>query len=113
REALAEHLLPTLFVWFPPATLLGQAAQEALEARREESSEEPPNSMLALRFQPRRVVEELQRVARTAQVEPREQAMALATVANLACDDILVRHFHEHWQTAWVEALVYETRDAP
>jgi hypothetical protein len=68
--------------------------------------------VLALRFQPERAVEALQRVARTGQVEPREQAMALAAVANLACDDILVRHFHQHWQTAWVEALVYETRDA-
>jgi hypothetical protein len=32
-------------------------------------------------------------------------------VANVACDDILVQHFHQHWQTAWVEALVYETKD--
>ncbi|WP_164002744.1 hypothetical protein [Pyxidicoccus caerfyrddinensis] len=109
REALAEHLLPTLFVWFPPATLLGQAAQEALGAERAE----PSRSVLAWRFKPGQAVEELQRVARAGQVEQREQALALAAVANLTCDDILVRHFHEHWQTAWVEALVYETKDAP
>ncbi|WP_164019477.1 hypothetical protein [Pyxidicoccus trucidator] len=117
REALAEQLLPTLFVWFPPATLLGQAAQETLEAGKgkgvqQEAAVEPPRSVLALRFQPERAVEELQRVARTGQVEQREHAMALAAVANLTCDDILVRHFHQHWQTAWVEALVYETKDA-
>ncbi|MCY1031456.1 hypothetical protein OV207_08310 [Corallococcus sp. BB11-1] len=117
-EELAEHLLPTLFVWFPPATLLAQAAQSALEAGRgrppdakQEGAVEPPHSVLALRFQPERVVEELQRVARTGQVEPREQAMALVSAANLTCDDILVRHFHQHWQTAWIEALVYETKD--
>jgi cyclic beta-1,2-glucan synthetase len=43
----------------------------------------------------------------------RKQAITLAAVANLACDDILVHHFHQHWQTAWVEALVYETKDNP
>jgi cyclic beta-1,2-glucan synthetase len=122
REELAEHLLPTLFVWFPPATLLGQAAQEALEAEmgkggpreaEREGAVEPSRSVLALRFQPERAVEALRRVARTGQVAPREQAMALAAVANLTCDDILVRHFHQHWQTAWVEALVYESMDTP
>jgi len=114
KEELAEHLLPTLFVWFPPATLLGQAAQATLERSREAERQDAgaaPRSVLALRFQPERAVEELRRVAQGGQVEPREQAMALAAVANLTYDDILVRHFHQHWRTAWVEALVFETQD--
>ena len=111
REELAEHRLPTLFVWFPPATLLGQAARDTLEGRGGvERREEAVRSVLALRFQPERAVEALKRVAQEGQqVERREQAMALAAVANLTCDDVLVCHFHQHWRTAWVEALVYET----
>jgi hypothetical protein len=103
RNALAEELLPTLFVWFPPSTSLGHVARRTLEAEAA-----TPRSVLALRFQPERAVEDLKRVAEAGHVERREQALALAAAANLTCDDILVRHFHQHWQTAWVEALVYE-----
>ena len=97
---------------FPPATLLGQAARDTLEGRGgAERREEAARSVLALRFQPERAVEALKRVAQAGQVEQREQAMALAAVANLTCDDVLVRHFHQHWRTAGVEALVYESKD--
>ncbi|WP_375772567.1 glycosyltransferase family 2 protein [Archangium gephyra] len=107
HDALAEHLLPTLFLWFPPASLLGQAALDAVNA----GNGAPQLPAPALRFRPERVAADLQRLADTRTGGARDQAMALAAVANLTCDDILVQHFHRHWQTAWVEGLVYETKD--
>jgi cyclic beta-1,2-glucan synthetase len=122
RNALAEHLLPTLFLWYPPATLLEQAASATVEAGL--GPQDAHLSMLALRFRPKDALASLQRVAELGVPETtgetvgqqafstREQAMTLAAVANVACDDILIQHFHQHWQTGWVEALVYETKDA-
>ncbi|MFL5356477.1 hypothetical protein [Archangium sp.] len=121
RNALAEHLLPTLFLWCPPKTLLAQAARATVDA-----GPVPPNhSVLALRFQPPpALAANLQRVAELGvpaatgeaaaprALSSRDQAMTLAAVTNLVCDDILIQHFHQHWQNAWVEALVYETKDA-
>jgi hypothetical protein len=113
RNTVAEHLLPTLFLWFPPATLLGEAALAALDAAFEPGAA-PPLSVLTLRFRPGSASESLQRlVAPEALGSRREQGVTLAAVANLACDDILLQHFHQHWRTGWVEALVYETKDAP
>ena len=109
HDVLAEQLLPTLFLWCPPATLLAQAALATVEASRDTPDLAPP----AWRFRPERALAELQRVASPDARPPRTQAMALAAAANLTCDDVLVRHFHQHWRTAWVEALVYETRDTP
>jgi cyclic beta-1,2-glucan synthetase len=110
RNALAEHLLPTLFLWYPPATLLARAASATVEAGL--GTQAPHLSMLALRFRPKDALANFQRVAEQQAFSIREQAMTLAAVANVACDDILVQHFHQHWQTGWVEALVYETEDA-
>lgn|GEM_PF-2269288 len=139
QSSLADHLLPSLFLWYPPRTLLAQAATATVdaglgtsEARRALPAGQPqpapiaPHlSVLTLRFRPEHALENLRRVAKLGGPEAsgeaagpralssREQAMALAAVANVACDDILVQHFHQHWQTAWVEALVFETKDTP
>jgi hypothetical protein len=133
ERALAEQLLPTLFLWFPPATLLGRAALSTVDAGLGTRGAgpappviAPPHlSVLALRFRPEQALanlrhvagQELPAAAEEAAGPPtlsiRKHALVLAAVANLACDDILIQHFHQHWQTAWVEALVYETEDAP
>ncbi|QRO02200.1 hypothetical protein JRI60_25885 [Archangium violaceum] len=156
RAALGEHLPPTLFLWFPPATLLGHSANAALEADVGAARglpwglDEPPRgiqgdppvtalphlSVLALRFRTRDALANLSRLLElgalgryglfdsvrvsTAAPEPavrrqftcRYQGMVLATVTNLACDDILIQHFHRHRETAWVEGLIYETKSA-
>ncbi|WPB73720.1 hypothetical protein KYC5002_32355 [Archangium violaceum] len=110
HNALADHLLPTLFLWCPPATLLAQAARATVDV----GPAAPSPSVLALRFhRGPAFAENLQRVAALEVSSSRDQAMTLATVANLACDDILIQHFQQHWQNAWVEALIYETKDAP
>lgn len=121
ENALAEHLLPTLFLWYPPKTLLAEAARATVSA----GPVEPRHSALALRFQPPpSFAASLQRVAElgvpaatgeapgSRALSSRDPAMMLAAVTNLVCDDILIQHFHQHWQNAWVEALVYETKDA-
>jgi hypothetical protein len=133
ERALAEQLLPTLFLWFPPATLLGRAALSTVDAGlgTRGAGPAPPAiapphlSVLALRFRPEQALanlrhvagQELPAAAEEAAGPPalsiRKHALVLAAVANLACDDILIQHFHQHWQTAWVEALIYETEDAP
>lgn len=111
QSPLAEHLLPTLFLWFPPHTLLSQAALAVLSPP---VPSEPPLSLLALRFQSANALAGSQGVAPPERaLSTREQALTLAGVANVVCDDILIQHFHQHWQTAWVEALVYETQEAP
>lgn len=107
HHALAEQLLPTLFLWFPPKTLLAQAA----EATVAEGLDAAHHSLLALRFQPKPALAHLRLAEHPASSRP--QAMTIAAVANVVCDDILVQHFHQHWQTAWVEALVFETKDVP
>lgn len=111
HDALAEHLLPTLFLWYPPSTLLAQAAMATVDAGLPQAPAAPHVSALALRFRPERAIADLQRVAENGASGLRDQAVSLAAVANLTCDDILVQHFHQHWQTGWVEALVYETKD--
>ena len=105
NPALAEQLLPTLFLWFPPWTLLSQAAEATVEGDLDAAH----HSLLALRFRPKPALAQLRHATHPGSSRP--QAMAVAAVANLACDDILVQHFHQHWQTAWVEALVFETKD--
>ncbi|MFY0565975.1 hypothetical protein ACN28E_19320 [Archangium lansingense] len=111
HDALAEQLLPTLFLWFPPATLLSQAALATVDAGLPPAPAAPHLSALALRFRPARALADLRRAAEAGASGPRDQAMSLAAVANLTCDDVLVQHFHQHWQTGWVEGLVYETKD--
>ena len=111
HDTLAEHLLPTLFLWCPPSTLLSQAAMATVDAGLPQAPAAPHVSALALRFRPERAIADLQRVAESGASGLRDQAVSLAAVANLTCDDILVQHFHQHWQTGWVEALVYETKD--
>ncbi|RKG88705.1 hypothetical protein [Corallococcus terminator] len=100
--ASGTDLLPALFLWFPPKSLLAQAAEKRVAA--EQGAERP---LLELRFRPAEVLARLPDPAelRTS----RHQATALAAVANAVCDDVLVKHFHQHWRTAWVEALVFET----
>ncbi|SEM13125.1 cyclic beta-1,2-glucan synthetase [Stigmatella aurantiaca] len=147
RHALTGCVLPSLFLWYPPATLLGQTALTAVDAAIAqgatrslpwgmEDALKPSLTLLALRFRPTQARENLDRLialgARggyglydSLQVPPgaghavaqhvytyRAQAITLAAVANLACNDVLVDHFHHHWQTGWVEGLVYETADA-
>ncbi|NMO15728.1 hypothetical protein HPC49_16050 [Pyxidicoccus fallax] len=111
--AAAEQLLPTLFIWFPPSTLLGEAALAAAGAALE--PEAPPHLLaLALRRVPGLTSEALQRkVEAVSMGTPREWGLALLAVTNLACDEVLIHHFHHHWQLAWVEALIYETKDMP
>ncbi|HSP79002.1 MAG TPA: hypothetical protein VLQ93_10760, partial [Myxococcaceae bacterium] len=108
-----EHLLPALFLWFPPATLLAQAARTAVDAAFERDAVRgaPQLAVLALRFSPGRALAELRREEARC-VHGRCGLLLLAAVANQVCEDILVQHFHQHWQTAWVEALIYETKDA-
>jgi hypothetical protein len=97
--ASGTDLLPSLFLWFPPMSLLAQAAEKRVAAEQ--------GSLLALRFRPAEVLAKLPDPAELR--TPRHRATALVAVANAVCDDVLVKHFHHHWRTAWVEALVFET----
>ncbi|SES97027.1 hypothetical protein [Stigmatella erecta] len=135
RDTLTGRVMPSLFLWYPPATLLGQTALTAVDAAIAQGAT-PSLSLLALRFRPTQARENLDRLISLGarggyglydaiQVTPgseqavaqhvytyRAQAITLAAVANLACNDVLVDHFHHHWQTGWVEGLVYETAEA-
>lgn len=147
RGTLTDRVLPSLFLWHPPATLLGQTALTAVDAAIAQGATQrlpwgmeealkPSLSLLSMRFRPTQARENLDRLialgarggyglydtlrVTSGDGQPvaqhvytyRAQAITLAAVANLACNDVLVDHFHQHWQTGWVEGLVYETADA-
>ncbi|MBN9686232.1 MULTISPECIES: hypothetical protein [unclassified Corallococcus] len=108
-----EQLSPFVFLDSPPATLLGDAARSGVDARLE--AETPVHvQALTLRFNARDAGARLQRsLSALPEVPRRSLGMALLALTNAACDDILVQQFHQHWRTAWLEALVYETKEAP
>ncbi|WP_148712956.1 hypothetical protein [Corallococcus sp. AB030] len=112
-HAAVEQLAPSVFLWFPPATLLGDAARPAVETA---SRPEAPLHLqaLALRFKPGSPVDGLQALLEAEPLaSPRSLGLTLLALTNLACDDILIQHFHRHWRIAWIDVLVYETKEAP
>ncbi|RKH97022.1 hypothetical protein [Corallococcus sp. AB038B] len=112
-HAAVEQLAPSVFLWFPPATLLEDAARPAVEtASRPEASLHL--QALALRFKPGSPVDGLQALLEAEPLaSPRSLGLTLLALTNLACDDILIQHFHRHWRIAWIDVLVYETKEAP
>ena len=109
--ALASTLAESSTEYRKRINTCDKAALATVDAGLPPAPAAPHLSALALRFRPERALADLRRAAEAGASGPRDQAMSLAAVANLTCDDVLVQHFHQHWQTGWVEGLVYETKD--